>query len=130
MTLMNIEKFNIIVPFSSTTASHSNIKKRITLSGLPSDQCNKVYRVQNVALGPNQLCAGGVNGFDRCRADSGGPLMAVDQKPGAWYLIGVISIKATPCENTAWPGVSTRVGPYIDWISSHIREYIRSTIDL
>lgn len=112
---------------------NSVLRKQISLNGMPSHQCNKIYRVQNTPLGMNQLCAGGIDGFDKCRADSGGSLMSLSnsnrQNP-YWYLAGVIATKPTPCEHTGWPGVSTRAGPYVDWILEHIRTYVKSTIVL
>lgn len=105
-------------------ASNSNIKLKNIVSGLPLDQCNKVYRVQNVPLGPKQLCAGGVQGFDSCRSDSGGPLMGLnvtDRRQPFWYLAGIISLRPSPCGQAGWPGVSTRVDSYIGWILEHLR---------
>lgn len=53
--------------FCVSTASNSNIKLKVEIDGVPLDQCNNVYRIQNVVLTPKQLCAGGVPGKDSCR---------------------------------------------------------------
>lgn len=67
---------------------------KVEVDGVPLDQCNNVYRIQNVALTSKQLCAGGAPGKDSCRGDSGGPLMGIDNserlKP-YYYLAGVVS---------------------------------------
>lgn len=48
-------------------SSSSNIKLKVELSGVPLEQCNGVYRAQNVVLSQKQLCAGGQPGKDSCR---------------------------------------------------------------
>lgn len=49
------------------TGSNSNIKLEVEVDGVPLDQCNAVYRNQNVQLSRKQLCAGGEKGKDSCR---------------------------------------------------------------
>lgn len=69
---------------------------------MPIGQCNNVYRAHNVVLSNSQLCAGGVQGFDSCRGDSGGPLMGLDQTQRLnpyYYLAGVVSFGPSPCGN-------------------------------
>jgi len=105
------------------TASNSNLKLKVSVNGVPLDQCNNVYRVHNVALGPKQLCAGGAQGFDSCRGDSGGPLMTLDSTDRLnpyWYLAGVVSFGPSPCGQANWPGVYTRASSYVDWILEHM----------
>lgn len=59
----------------------------------------------------NMICAGilDVGGRDACQGDSGGPMYY------GGVLIGVISW-GNGCANARYPGVSTRVASYTDWI--------------
>lgn len=62
----------------------------------------------------NQLCTYRT-GTDACQADSGGPLLW--QGPGArLQLLGVVSYGKSCAAQ--YPGVNTRVSPYINWILS------------
>ncbi|CAG4990712.1 unnamed protein product [Parnassius apollo] len=61
----------------------------------------------------NMICAGllDIGGRDACQGDSGGPL---------YYngiIIGIVSW-GLGCGNATYPGVSTAVAPYTDWIVS------------
>lgn len=108
------------------TVSQSNVKLKVQVTGVNLGQCNNVYSRQGVSLGQSQICAGGQQGFDSCRGDSGGPLMTVDtNNPNApmpyWYLAGVVSFGPLPCGQEGWPGVYTRVGAFVDWIESKLQ---------
>uniref|UniRef100_A0A2A4JSY0 Peptidase S1 domain-containing protein n=1 Tax=Heliothis virescens TaxID=7102 RepID=A0A2A4JSY0_HELVI len=63
----------------------------------------------------NMICAGilDVGGKDACQGDSGGPLYYGN------VLVGVVSW-GHGCANATFPGVSTAVGPYTDWIISTV----------
>jgi len=104
-------------------ASNSNLKLKVGVDGVPLAQCNNVYKVHSLTLGSSQLCAGGHQGFDSCRGDSGGPLMSLDQTDRLnpfWYLAGVVSFGPSPCGQAGWPGVYTRIGSHVDWILEHM----------
>lgn len=132
---INYDDYSFIVAGWGKTekASSSNIKLKVELLGVPLEQCNRVYRAQNVVLSQKQLCAGGQPGKDSCRGmllhansfirfktnivlslqlywslgDSGGPLMALDKsdrlKP-YHFLAGVVSFGPSPCGLENWPG--------------------------
>lgn len=53
---------------------------------------------------------------DACQMDSGGPVLWEDPNTGNLVLIGIIA-GGTGCAADA-PGISTRVGSYMDWIQS------------
>ncbi|KOB69233.1 Serine protease 2, partial [Operophtera brumata] len=59
----------------------------------------------------NMICAGilDVGGKDACQGDSGGPLYYGD------ILVGIVSW-GQGCAQAVYPGVSTRVASYTDWI--------------
>ncbi|XP_037818581.1 serine protease easter-like [Lucilia sericata] len=104
--------------------SVSNLKLKASVEGYSIDECRSVYMRQNIILEDTQICAGGKEGIDSCRGDSGGPLISLDttNRIRAYYfLAGVVSFGPTPCGLEGWPGVYTRVGNYIDWILQNLR---------
>lgn len=66
---INYDDYSFIVAGWGKTerSSSSNIKLKVELNGVPLEQCNRVYRAQNVVLSQKQLCAGGQLGKDSCR---------------------------------------------------------------
>lgn len=105
-------------------ASFSNFKLKVGVDGVSNQQCNQAYSRHSVNLGSGQLCAGGEKGFDSCRGDSGGPLMAVDKTNKIqpfWYCAGIVSFGPSPCGMAGFPGVYTRVSAYTDWIVRNMR---------
>lgn len=58
--------------------SSSNLKLKASVSGHSIDECRSVYMRQNIILEDSQICAGGKEGVDSCRGDSGGPLISLD----------------------------------------------------
>lgn len=106
------------------TASASSLKLKASVAGVKLNDCQKVYSSQGIVLDGTQMCAGGDEGIDSCSGDSGGPLILLDttNKIRAYYfLAGVVSFGPTPCALSGWPGVYTRVGAFVDWISNNIR---------
>ncbi|VVC99575.1 unnamed protein product [Leptidea sinapis] len=70
---------------------------------------NSVYRVTR-----NMICAGllDIGGRDACQGDSGGPLYY------GTLLVGIVSW-GHGCANATFPGVSTSVSAYTNWIVSN-----------
>lgn len=62
MTQIEFKFVLIFLFFSLNAASNSNIKLKVEVDGVSINQCNNVYRQQNVVLTNKQLCAGGVLG--------------------------------------------------------------------
>lgn len=76
------------------------------------ERCQDAYKTKS--FGPDQICAGGEEGIDTCRGDSGGPLMLeVDQR---WFVYGIVSHGPTKCGSRGLPGVYTNVSSYMTWI--------------
>ncbi|KAH8354544.1 hypothetical protein KR084_000909, partial [Drosophila pseudotakahashii] len=101
----------------------SNIKLKAELDPVSTEICNQRYASQRRTITTNQMCAGGEEGVDSCRGDSGGPLMLEDYSNGYanYYIAGVVSYGPTPCGLKGWPGVYTRVAAYLDWIENNVR---------
>ena len=66
------------------------------------------------------ICAGGEDGKDSCRGDSGGPLIGRDGDDNPYILVGVVSTGTTTC-GIGVPGIFTRVTHYRDWILSNLK---------
>ncbi|EDS33995.1 plasminogen [Culex quinquefasciatus] len=95
----------------------SEVKLKVTLDVVDLQTCRKTNIKYN-KLDSTQLCAGGQEGEDTCRGDSGGPLMR--QIQGNYHLIGVVSIGPIKCGTENVPGVYTNVATFIDWIQSKL----------
>ncbi|XP_026756600.1 trypsin, alkaline C-like [Galleria mellonella] len=85
----------------------------VTIYTVNNDLCRERYQTlpNPVLVTPNMICAGllDVGGRDACQGDSGGPLYYGD------IIIGVVSW-GHGCANATYPGVSTAVAPYTNWI--------------
>ncbi|KAK2721359.1 venom protease-like [Artemia franciscana] len=84
------------------------------------DDCKTSYsRFKSVVIDERVLCAGGQNGGrqDACQGDSGGPLMF--PRGDSYYQIGVVSF-GYRCGEKDFPGIYTRVGKFVDWITNNL----------
>lgn len=97
----------------------SPIKLKVILPYVNPEQCKRVFRAQQLEIGPGQLCAGGERAKDTCGGDSGSPLMFYDIKAGAWVLTGIVSLGVRDCGTEGIPGVYTNVREYLDWIKQN-----------
>ncbi|XP_026735969.1 phenoloxidase-activating enzyme-like [Trichoplusia ni] len=100
----------------STRQSYSNVKLHVDLPYVPPERCQPAYSLpgRSVNLWAGQLCAGGINGKDSCKGDSGGPLMYEDGR--TYEVIGIVSFGPVPCGMEGIPGVYSKVYEYLDWI--------------
>jgi len=78
----------------------------------------------------SQICAGGEDGKDSCKGDSGGPLyMSRVNNRGQitldgmqpYYLMGLVSFGSREC-GTGKPGIYTRVESFLPWIKENIKK--------
>lgn len=78
-----------------------------------------VYVYGTTVVIPSVLCAKGLdNPSDNvCGGDAGGPLILTNL--GINRLIGVISFVSNEGCTSGWPSGYTRVGYFLNWISTH-----------
>lgn len=101
----------------------SALKLKAAVEGWTFENCRQKYATKRIYLQDTQMCAGGETGVDSCGGDSGGPLVVKERLDNrdVYVLSGVVSFGPKPCGLPGWPGVYTRVGAYIDWITRTIR---------
>lgn len=102
------------------TRSSSDVKLKVRVPVIENQSCNNIYKRAGRAITDKQLCAGGLQGEDSCRGDSGGPLMGQVSTMTNWMAIGVVSYGPSPCGTPGWPGVYSRVTAFVDWIFANI----------
>ncbi|KAM3960825.1 trypsin, alkaline C-like [Aphomia sociella] len=85
----------------------------VTIYTVNNDLCRERYQTlpRPLIVTNNMICAGllDVGGRDACQGDSGGPLYYSN------IIVGVVSW-GHGCANETYPGVSTAVAPYTNWI--------------
>ncbi|KAJ8709002.1 hypothetical protein PYW07_008828 [Mythimna separata] len=93
----------------------STVLRDVTIYTINNELCAARYQTLPTPLvvTPNMICAGilDVGGKDACQGDSGGPLYYGE------ILVGVVSW-GHGCANATFPGVSTSVASYTNWIVS------------
>ncbi|XP_026316063.1 phenoloxidase-activating enzyme-like [Hyposmocoma kahamanoa] len=107
----------------NSTHSQSNVKLDVDLPFVSHSVCQPAYSIsrRKVSLWQGQMCAGGQEGKDSCRGDSGGPLMWDNPgKDNITEVIGIVSFGPTPCGMENVPGVYTKVYEYNSWIRQNI----------
>ena len=118
--------FNVAGWGKTENRSESNVKLKVRLPFVDSDECKRTYKNAGLELGAGQICAGGQKGKDSCRGDSGGPLMTVMRAPNEdnpkWVSVGVVSFGPSPCGMVGWPGVYTKVYDFLPWILRNMRQ--------
>ncbi|XP_066995228.2 melanization protease 1 isoform X2 [Anabrus simplex] len=110
-------RLNSDVPY---TDSQSAVLLKVSLPGVPVEACRKVYGSMDQPIGTSQICAGGEQGRDSCRGDSGGPLMTADSS-GSLVVSGVASYGNNVCGKKGWPGVYTRVSYFTNWVLESLK---------
>ncbi|XP_059044939.1 CLIP domain-containing serine protease HP8-like [Achroia grisella] len=100
-----------------STYLYSNLKKIIPLPYCPTSQCQKAY--SNLNLTDDIICAGGEEGIDTCKGDSGGPLMWIKERTELW---GVTSSGNVICGTKGAPAIYTSVPEHLDWIKTVIED--------
>ncbi|XP_070505025.1 melanization protease 1-like isoform X1 [Chironomus tepperi] len=123
---MDFTKFSLEVAGFGITenGTDSDVKQRLDLDGVENNRCANYYHARYKAMITNkQICAGGEEGRDSCKGDSGGPLMRYGNFPNSnfpyYVLVGIVSYGPRFCGTKDAPGVYTRVSEFIDWINSN-----------
>ncbi|CAK1545768.1 unnamed protein product [Leptosia nina] len=87
--------------------------KKVEIYTINNELCRLRYQdlPGNLVVTPNMMCAGilDVGGRDACQHDGGGPVLV------GKIIVGVISW-GHRCANATYPGISTAVSSYTDWI--------------
>lgn len=91
----------------------SNVKKILPLPFWTDEKCRNAYKESD--LPHKMICAGGEEGVDTCRGDSGGPLTWTKDRIELW---GVTSSGNVRCGTKGTPGIYTSVLDHLDWIKS------------
>ncbi|XP_063624849.1 trypsin, alkaline C-like [Cydia splendana] len=96
----------------------SSVLQDVTIYTINTELCAERYLTLNPpqVVTENMICAGllDVGGRDACQGDSGGPLYYKDAT-GLTVLVGIVSW-GHGCANETFPGVSTNVAKYTNWI--------------
>lgn len=104
------------------TESKNGSKSQVFVRSVSTGECNNAYRPLNISIGQRQLCAGGKEGSNSCKGDSGGSLTTISDRKSRQifyqYLVGIESFKPKECGTNGWPTVYTKVDQYVDWILS------------
>ncbi|XP_026753618.3 CLIP domain-containing serine protease HP8-like [Galleria mellonella] len=104
---------------------YSDTKKMIPLPFCSLDDCRRVY--SRINLPDDIICAGGVNGMDTCRGDSGGPLLWIRERV---ELRGVINTGYSRCGTEGFPGLYISVENHLEWIEAIRNGYYDGSIRL
>ena len=89
------------------------ILQEVVVQVVSTTDCNTAY---NGAITDNMICAAAA-GKDSCGADSGGPMMALQD--GVFRQIGIVSF-GNECALPDFPGVYTRVDRFSTWVNDVI----------
>ncbi|KAK6636278.1 hypothetical protein RUM43_009937 [Polyplax serrata] len=92
---------------------------------ISNDECYKLMEPNKQGmLGPRNICINGTEKSGLCFADSGSPLLYVED--GKQYTVGIVSW-GVPCA-AGFPDVFVRVSPFADWIETTILESLETVV--
>ncbi|KAG8224882.1 hypothetical protein J437_LFUL004623 [Ladona fulva] len=101
----------------------SEVKQWLRVPVVNNSRCAETL---HVTMDETFMCAGTVEGEATCIGDSGGPLMmhesVIHYRPGEqWVVVAIVQGGTWICGTKGFPGLYTRVEPYIHWILDNIR---------
>lgn len=95
--------------------------QEVQVSIVSKSDCSSRYKVANISITDDMLCAQGMNSngdvTDACGGDSGGPLVCMGDD--SWVLYGATSF-GKGCAQASYPGVWSRVYAQMQWIENTI----------
>ncbi|XP_041971604.1 phenoloxidase-activating enzyme-like [Aricia agestis] len=95
-----------------------DVKKEVDVPYVPMSKCRNTITTDLI---DNQICAGGEEGKDTCKGDSGGPLLHLINQT-TYIAVGVVSFGPKSCGTRGQPAVYTHVYKYLDWIAKTMEE--------
>ncbi|XP_026670597.1 venom serine protease Bi-VSP-like [Ceratina calcarata] len=96
----------------------SDVLMEVQVPVITTEACAKAYRASTIKNYKSLICTGGTGGKDSCKGDSGGPLMLPIN--GSYYELGVV-MGGFLCAVVGYPGLSTRVTTYLQFIISNLQ---------
>lgn len=100
----------------------ANILQEVSVPIITQKKCRHNTRYRTKEITENMICAGYDRGvIDACQGDSGGPMVWRGSADSAYSQIGIVSW-GQGCARSGYPGVYTRIGRYIEWIISVMKE--------
>nr|AAZ91695.1 hemolymph proteinase 24 [Manduca sexta] len=109
-------KLHVDVPYITREDCQEKLRKLTDLYILSNGRKVPV----NVTVWNGQLCAGGVEGKDSCKGDSGGPLMY--EKERKYTAVGMVSYGSSKCGRQDIPAIYTNIYTYLPWIKATLKE--------
>jgi len=100
--------------FNKTDAIPSADQKKLQLPEMSHQMCVEAFGTSDIRF-EKHLCAGGEQGKDSCRGDSGGPLLMQKNGDSPFLQLGVVSSGTFHC-GRGYPTIFTRVTEFMDWI--------------
>ncbi|XP_049881068.1 phenoloxidase-activating enzyme-like [Pectinophora gossypiella] len=99
-------------------SEYDGIKRHVAVPYRNITACREVF---GSFVGEGHMCAGGEQGKDSCRGDSGGPLMR--ESDGVFSVIGMVSTGTGKhaCGTEGFPAIYVKIYQYLDWIRSNIK---------
>ena len=90
--------------------------RQVDISKVPFSTCQESYQTLDIEIVDATMICASDTGKDSCYGDSGGPLLIVGDED---IQVGIISA-GQGCARDEFPGVYTRVSPYLEWIKEVI----------
>ncbi|XP_031631323.1 serine protease 7-like [Contarinia nasturtii] len=102
----------------SKTMRQTPKKQHVVLPVYDHSSCVGKYQTLGISVNNDQICAGGIEGYDTCDGDSGNPLMKISST--GWVAEGIVSYGRS-CGLDNFPAVYTKVSNYDNWIRRNLR---------
>merc|ERR1712059_68821 len=107
-------------PLQKTKSSReaSKIQQKLEVPILSNRECGERFGFLTPVS--SQVCAGGEQGKDSCKGDSGGGLFLQSSDKDPWYLLGLVSLGSKRCGSGS-PAVYTRIFSFLPWLAENLK---------